>query len=299
MRNLIHLAQGSHRGRFFFCSSTASVLGKGALHIKETLSDDPEDAVPMGYARSKHLAETICSKAWSSGVMRGRIAILRLGQLCGDTQHGIWKPEEGWPLLVSSVDCVGFLPDLKEVSRVSHASCEGFCVRTTEHGELTQSPTQTLSWLPMDKAAHAVVDIAGAAILPDGGTEAIPVFHVVSSDRTRNFEQMLDCLQRASSRPFEIVSVSEWLKRLQEASEQGSDHPCLKMLDLWVKNVSSSLLSSVDDSSVSPQAESTTLFHISTEGEPTKRLTFISTPSGRKRTLVPSILRLLPTSWRG
>ena len=69
----------------------------------------------MGYARSKHLAETLCDTANRQSELIGRIGVLRLGQLCGDTKEGIWKAEEGWPLLISSVALTGCLPDLEEV----------------------------------------------------------------------------------------------------------------------------------------------------------------------------------------
>jgi thioester reductase-like protein len=114
LRHLIDLAAMSPTSRIFFCSSTASVLGTGKRHVPERLSAKADDAVAMGYARSKHVAETICNAAWQSS-MRGRIGVLRLGQLCGDTKDGIWKAEEGWPLLIGSVGCVGCLPDLAEV----------------------------------------------------------------------------------------------------------------------------------------------------------------------------------------
>ena len=68
----------------------------------------------MGYARSKHIAEWICNCAWEQQ-MKGKIGILRLGQLCGDTTNGVWKPEEGWPLLIGSANLVGCLPELQEV----------------------------------------------------------------------------------------------------------------------------------------------------------------------------------------
>lgn len=47
--------------------------------------------------------------------MQGRIGILRLGQLSGDSKNGVWKAEEGWPLLIASSGLVGCLPDLAEV----------------------------------------------------------------------------------------------------------------------------------------------------------------------------------------
>ena len=115
LHNLIDLASRSPGARFFFCSSTASILGATSPEIPERVSRVPEDAVAMGYARSKHVAECMCDHAWKQGMER-RVGILRLGQLCGDTINGVWKAEEGWPLLISSAALVGCLPDLHEAS---------------------------------------------------------------------------------------------------------------------------------------------------------------------------------------
>lgn len=116
LRNLVNLARVNEQSRMFFCSSTAAVLGQHASRVPEAVSHNPLDAVAIGYARSKHIAETICSAAFGHG-LDGRVGILRLGQLSADTQHGIWKVDEGWPLLIASASCVGCLPDLDEVSR--------------------------------------------------------------------------------------------------------------------------------------------------------------------------------------
>ena len=122
LRNLVRLAASHSASRFYFCSSTAAVLGPDARQpVPERISSRPEDAVAMGYARSKHLAETLCDTASTRGGLRGRIGVLRLGQLCGDTKEGIWKGEEGWPLLISSAASTGCLPDLKEVR---HSYCD-------------------------------------------------------------------------------------------------------------------------------------------------------------------------------
>jgi thioester reductase-like protein len=47
--------------------------------------------------------------------MNGRVRILRIGQLCGDTVTGYWNEKEGWPLLIRTAQTTGSLPDLSEV----------------------------------------------------------------------------------------------------------------------------------------------------------------------------------------
>lgn len=53
--------------------------------------------------------------------MQGRVGILRVGQLCGDTQTGWWNEKEGWPLLIRTGDRTGCLPELDEVSTPHHS----------------------------------------------------------------------------------------------------------------------------------------------------------------------------------
>jgi thioester reductase-like protein len=47
--------------------------------------------------------------------MSGRMRILRIGQLCGDTVTGYWNEKEGWPLLIRTAQTTGALPDLADV----------------------------------------------------------------------------------------------------------------------------------------------------------------------------------------
>lgn len=114
LHNLIEMAQ-SNDADFYFCSSTSAVLATPSSTIEERIYTDPNDAVAIGYARSKFVAESICDAAARAGGS-SRIGVARLGQLSGDTVHGIWKIEEGWPQLFASASFVGCLPNLNEVS---------------------------------------------------------------------------------------------------------------------------------------------------------------------------------------
>ena len=74
------------------CSSTASILGHHTKSpIPESISHDPRSASPLGYSRSKWVAEAICEQAYLRTPLRGNIAVLRIGQFCGNTENGIWK----------------------------------------------------------------------------------------------------------------------------------------------------------------------------------------------------------------
>lgn len=67
----------------------------------------------MGYARSKLVAERIIKAAAEKTGMVARI--LRIGQIIGDSEFGIWNTTEAIPLMIQSAVTLGVLPDLDEV----------------------------------------------------------------------------------------------------------------------------------------------------------------------------------------
>jgi thioester reductase-like protein len=107
----------NHNSRLYFCSSLASVLARPPPSnvIYETPTDDPATASPIGYSQSKWATEKLCRLA-NESALKGRVSILRVGQLCGDTKTGYWNEKEGWPLMIKTAQITGCLPLLDEVS---------------------------------------------------------------------------------------------------------------------------------------------------------------------------------------
>jgi thioester reductase-like protein len=98
---------------FLFCSSIASVLaGPSDVLAAEGPSFEPSDCGSLGYSQSKWAAEQMCLAAAKAGLS---VIVARIGQLCGDTQEGIWNETEGWPLLIKTAQTTGSLPLLEEV----------------------------------------------------------------------------------------------------------------------------------------------------------------------------------------
>ncbi|KAI9811967.1 MAG: hypothetical protein M1826_003001 [Phylliscum demangeonii] len=234
LHNLIQLALTPSRespAQFFFCSSTATVLGPHSpCRIPESVSHDAAAASGLGYSRSKWVAENICERAHETTKLHGRIGILRIGQLCGDTKRGIWNMSEAWPLMLSSVQVTGALPRLDE----------------------------PLSWLPVDIAAQAILQIALPPDHPspllandnhdnhdnssyDVTNATIPVYHLVNNDQSRTWSgDLLPWMTRLEgpSAPFQIVSATEWLSLLEHLPAPTGDqaalqHPARKLLALW------------------------------------------------------------------
>lgn len=209
--------------RFLFLSSTASVTATPTSHsIPECISHDPDDASPLGYSRSKWVAENICNVSHSRlNMITGyplsdpgpgpRIAVLRIGQLCSDTQSGIWNTSEAWPLMLSTAPVLGALPDL---------------------GSLP------LDWLPVDSAAEAVIQVAAAlkdvpAARSDrqpGGTE-VPIYHILNPHTTPTWTDLIRTIQASSpDLNIEMLPPREWLAKL-EAHE--GELSAKKLVGLW------------------------------------------------------------------
>lgn len=245
--NLLELrnATRSSAARFVFISSTASVISaaKGDRPISETLSSDPDDASPLGYSRSKWVAENILASARvsgsfatplspripSSGIAEERtpIIIIRVGQLCGNSRTGAWNATEAYPIMLSSARVSGCLPDL---------------------------PGEALSWLPVDAAARSVLEIATSPPDPPEPPRApgqrfsqsrsqhmhkTPVYHVVNQHQEPEWRDMLGWIcggdddgDQNSRAEVSVVPAPEWIDRLERALET-RDHPARALLHLW------------------------------------------------------------------
>lgn len=128
--------------------------------------------------------------------MRGRVNVVRVGQLTGDTRTGVWNMSEAWPLLLSTVKALRCLPGI----------------------------AQKLDWLPLDVAGAAVVDIALGS-----GERECGVYHVVNRAPERDWGDLLRWVERVSAEEFEVVEPGVWLGRLAGLEE----HPAKKLLWLW------------------------------------------------------------------
>ncbi|KAL2351350.1 hypothetical protein BJ546DRAFT_297995 [Cryomyces antarcticus] len=247
VRNLINLALQSPKAeppKFAFCSSVASALNyKATPTIPETILDDPAVATPLGYSRSKWVAEHICANAARATRMRHRVAVFRVGQLSGDSKNGIWNAKEAWPMMLSSVKLTGSLPRLQD---------------------------EPLNWLPVDIAAEALIQGVESPDHPNIEQAAeIKVFHVLNEHQTPQWLDLLrwlkdyetkqgynssiipwkpltanetDAMTQKTSTFEQVtqlrtVSPEEWVKQLEDIAENPkyAEHPAMKLLGHWKK----------------------------------------------------------------
>lgn len=136
LHNLLNLAAlQSHSAapaHFYFCSSVAVALATPApAVIPEAPVSNLSQALPSGYARSKLVAERIVAAAAETAGVPA--TILRIGQVVGDTQAGIWNDTEAWPLIIRSARTLGVLPRLDVVCIGVAASLCHWSNRETNH----------------------------------------------------------------------------------------------------------------------------------------------------------------------
>ncbi|KAI0175855.1 hypothetical protein GGR52DRAFT_589636 [Hypoxylon sp. FL1284] len=210
VHNMIKLCLGVlHQtpAKLFFISSVAAAAGAPTPStIKEAQIEDLHHLPSTGYARSKLVAEHILRAAAKSTGMHA--TVLRTGQLIGDVDNGIWNPTEAIPLMVQSASTVEALPALDE----------------------------TPSWLPVDKCASAVLELAG---LNSNGEERLPksqavVYHVMNTKTFSWSKDLLPALEEAGLR-FEALPPSEWVQRLRASEQDAQKNPTIKLLDFYTE----------------------------------------------------------------
>ncbi|KAL1885009.1 putative secondary metabolism biosynthetic enzyme [Paecilomyces lecythidis] len=172
---------------FAFFSSIGTVLRTEHTTVPETLPTQISNTQPTGYGQSKLVAEHICMNA----VARGGIPVyvLRIGQIVGDTVHGIWNSSEAIPLMMQTAVTMKMLPEIDE----------------------------NLRWIPVDLVARSSVEITNSGA-------AVGVFNLINSHTIHWTHDVLPYL-RNSGLEFDIVSPQLWLQRLQAVSDPATNPP--------------------------------------------------------------------------
>ncbi|KAK2608982.1 hypothetical protein QQS21_002462 [Conoideocrella luteorostrata] len=192
--NLLALCRSAHPpATMNFCSSVSTCTNATQSPIPERVADI-EWAQGMGYAQSKTVAEHLCAKAVDQGVTT---RVLRVGQIVGDTKHGIWNSQEAIPMMMQTAVTVGALPKLNE----------------------------TPSWLPVDVVAKAVSEIT----LSDAGS----IVANVTNPCTFNWNKELLPALRFAGLNFDEVEPKEWVRRLRTSNPDPIANPPIKLLDFF------------------------------------------------------------------
>ncbi|RJE18399.1 Male sterility protein [Aspergillus sclerotialis] len=202
--NLLNLARRSHlqtKPRFTFISSIATISQAPQVPVAE-VRYGWEAVGKMGYAQSKWVAEEICTYAAEhSGSSGPSIQILRIGQITGDTQHGMWNAREAIPSVVQTALTIGALP-------------------------VIEGKDETHLWLPVDICAAAVVQLA----LSQHNTSGVSFFHVCNRRGFYWNAEFLPALRKAGLQ-FEELPQREWLRRLEMSDLYVFRNPPYRLLE--------------------------------------------------------------------
>ncbi|EMD86842.1 hypothetical protein COCC4DRAFT_141239 [Bipolaris maydis ATCC 48331] len=201
---LLTLAASSLRSQkpvFTFVSSIAAALCAQPSHaIPETLH--PWCAVAgMGYGQSKWVAEHMAAAAAETAQVPARV--VRLGQVCGDTEWGTWNSAEAFPMTVQAARTIGALPVVDD--------------------------DEEESWLPVDVAAEALAQIA---LSPEQNGAKFHVLHVVNEAPILWNAQFLPRLEKYGLE-FEAVPQREWVHRLEASDQDVKVNPPFKLLEFF------------------------------------------------------------------
>ncbi|KAL4787288.1 hypothetical protein BJX76DRAFT_363631 [Aspergillus varians] len=213
LKNLINLCLQSHRptpATLNFCSSISAAIRTPGAKIPESLPPSLESAQPMGYAQSKLVAEHICLNAAHQAGLRARV--LRIGQVVGDTAHGIWNTTEAIPLMIQAATTIGALPKLDEYHR----------------------------WLPVDSVAGVIVDISLSSPASDplnpgcdaDADAAQPVFNIINPNAFHWTRDLLPYL-RGAGLEFEELDQRAWVRRLRESDPDPVANPPVKLVEFF------------------------------------------------------------------
>ena len=156
-------------------------LGAPSPVLEEPIAD-ARVALGMGYAEGKWVAEAILLRAYAKIGLR--MAIARVGQLAGDTRLGGWNKQEWVGAIVRLSEVVGAIPDCDE----------------------------SITWVPVDIAATALIDIARS----DTGES---VYHLVAPIPS-NWRTVFGTFAQHIGVP--LIPYNEWSARVTSAAESNT-----------------------------------------------------------------------------
>ncbi|THH15912.1 hypothetical protein EW146_g4654 [Bondarzewia mesenterica] len=190
VRNLVNLSLSCSRPTpppILFTSSVSVVMSQTSSPVPETPIDDVTSAIGTGYGESKWVAENVLFRAAKEAGVRTNV--VRIGQLCGDSVSGGWNEKEWVPVLLRGSQVLGAFPQRREA----------------------------VSWIPVDIAASALLDMLGSNE---------PVLHLVHPHSV-DWSVISDTASQLLGVPS--IPYTEWAAKLQEVAKTSAvDRDILK-----------------------------------------------------------------------
>lgn len=213
LRNLLGLCMDAHacrpavRPKFVFVSSIAVVGKYPKVHreriVPEITMSDNDCTDDFGYAQAKLVCERITERAAQAYRSDFEAKVVRVGQMTGAKMTGLWNTSEHFPALVKSSQLIGALPKL--------------------HG--------TLSWIPVDHAAHALVELLFAS------SPGQFVFHLENPIRQSWHEVLATVASELNIHDTRFLPYSEWLALvLAVPDDRIEENPAKKLAGFFVQD---------------------------------------------------------------
>ncbi|KAL8933717.1 MAG: hypothetical protein Q9216_006236 [Gyalolechia sp. 2 TL-2023] len=254
LHNLLQLSLSSPYSipaKLLFCSSVAAALGTPVpAKIPEKTIENLDHASNMGYGQSKLVGEHIVAAAVQTA--SAQATILRIGQVVGDTKHGMWTDREAIPAIVRSALTMGILPELKILCQWLPVDTLAECV--LEIGGLSQNDVIEG---PEPMNGHTDDRINGEAAI-DSTTNAEPceagaknkssdltpmnLIYNLLSPHTFPWTSILLPALHATKLSFQPVPTTTWLERLRSLASSNSTtdpaadpdkNPALKLIQYY------------------------------------------------------------------
>ncbi|KAG0647940.1 Nonribosomal peptide synthase [Hyphodiscus hymeniophilus] len=216
LRNTMSLLRLCHAGRrktLAFTSSISTCMGAGQVSInvpEEPIGADPTVALPTGYAQSKYIVERLTQLASASKNLMQKVVLLRVGQLCGSTETGMWNTNEMWPIMFATSLHPGMrcIPEFRETK---------------------------VDWIPVDVAADTISELLISSNREED-EGMYQVFNIVNP-RSVPWSDLVSMLQASTFElgKLEVVPMTEWVSRLSALSSTLSpdELPGLRLLQFF------------------------------------------------------------------
>lgn len=207
VRNFIDFAMKSQRNpHIYFVSSISSCTNLGgddAGRIPESVPEDYDTALDMGYGESKLVAERILKIAVAKAGVKA--SILRLGQVAGPVEEdglgGEWTRHEWFPALVKTSKYLGCVPnDLADPD-----------------------------WVPIDMLAEIIVEIM------HNNCNVSQVYNLVNP-KMASWPEIAKTMKRSFGKGTREVTLKEWVDMLERGGHDKADYdtkPALKILGFY------------------------------------------------------------------
>jgi thioester reductase-like protein len=179
---LLQLSALGKQKQFTFISSISSCLEYPTVPVPEEIHHNVLWSHHMGYGQSKLVGERLAETFKQKYGLKSAIQVIRVGQIMGDSQKGIWNTAEHFPLLINAGQAMRKLPN-------------------HYFGDI-------VDWVPVDYCAQAIIELT--EWLNNYSTYQVPVAHLVNPHPIQ-YDQML----KYTGLDCERVGAEEWMKSLK------------------------------------------------------------------------------------